>query len=252
MIVLEKYVMKIIVIGATSALAHETAKLFARDRAELFLVGRTPEKLEVVASDLKVRGAQRVETYLHDLSDLSRHQELWDEALATLGEPDMLLIAHGTLGDQRKCELSVEETLKEFHNNCTSVISLLTLSANYFERRRRGCIAVISSVAGDRGRKSNYVYGAAKAAQTIFLQGLRNRLSSSGVTVVTVKPGFVATPMTAHMKSGLLMANAQAVGRGIYEAMIKRRDIVYLPWFWQPIMFIVKSIPESLFKRLSL
>jgi short-subunit dehydrogenase len=244
--------MKIVIIGATSALAYETAKLFARKGAELFLVGRTSEKLEVVASDLKVRGARRIETYLLDLSDLARHQELLDQALATLGELDMLLIAHGTLGDQRKCELSVEETLKEFHNNCTSVISLLTLSANYFEQRRRGCIAVISSVAGDRGRKSNYVYGTAKAALTTFLQGLRNRLSSSGVTIVTVKPGFVATPMTAHMKSGLLMANAQTVGLGIYEAMMKRKDVVYSPWFWQPIMFIVKSIPESLFKRLSL
>jgi short-subunit dehydrogenase len=132
------------------------------------------------------------------------------------------------------------------------VISLLTISANYFEQRRRGCIAVISSVAGDRGRKSNYVYGTAKAALTTFLQGLRNRLSSSGVTVVTVKPGFVATPMTAHMKSGLLTASPQAVGQGIYEAMMKKKDVVYLPWFWQPIMFIVKSIPESVFKRLSL
>jgi short-subunit dehydrogenase len=244
--------MKIAIIGASSALAHEAAKLFARDGAELFLVGRTPEKLEVVASDLKVRGARCVETCLLDLSDLSRHQELLDQALATLGELDMLLIAHGTLGDQRKCELSVEETLKELHNNCISVISLLTLSANYFEQRRRGCIAVISSVAGDRGRKSNYVYGTAKAALTTFLQGLRNRLSSSGVTVVTVKPGFAATPMTAHMKSGLLTASAQAVGRGIYEAMMKKKDVVYLPWFWQPIMFIIRSIPESLFKRLSL
>lgn len=244
--------MKLLIIGATSALAHEAAKCFARDGAELFLVGRTPEKLEVITSDLKVRGAQRVETCLLDLSDLSRHQELWDQVLATLGELDMVLIAHGTLGDQRKCEQSVAETLKEFNNNCLSVISLLTISANYFEQRRRGCIAVISSVAGDRGRKSNYVYASAKAAQTVFLQGLRNRLFSSGVTVVTVKPGFVVTPMTAHMKSGILAASARAVGQGIYEAMKKKNDVVYLPWFWRPIMFIVKSIPESLFKRLSL
>lgn len=244
--------MKVMIVGATSALAHETAKLFARNGAELFLVGRTPEKLEVVASDLKVRGAQHVEIYLMDLSDLARHQELLDQALTTLGELDVLLIAHGTLGDQRKCELSVEETLREFNNNCTSVIALLTLSANYFEQRRRGCIAVISSVAGDRGRKSNYVYGAAKAALTAFLQGLRNRLSSAGITVVTVKPGIVATPMTAHIKHGLLTADAQTVGQGIYEAMMKKRDVVYLPWFWQPIMFIIRSIPERLFKRLSM
>jgi decaprenylphospho-beta-D-erythro-pentofuranosid-2-ulose 2-reductase len=244
--------MKIVIIGSSSAIAHETAKCFARDGAELFLVGRNAEKLQVIASDLKVRGAQCVETYILDLSDLAQHQTLLDQALATLGEIDMLLIAHGTLGNQRKCELSVEETLKELQTNCISVISLLTISANYFEQRRRGCIAVISSVAGDRGRKSNYVYGTAKAALTTFLQGLRNRLSSSGVAVVTVKPGYVATPMTAHIKTGLLTANAQAVGQGIYEAMIKKKDIVYLPWFWQPIMLIIKSIPESLFKRLSL
>jgi decaprenylphospho-beta-D-erythro-pentofuranosid-2-ulose 2-reductase len=244
--------MKILIIGASSMLARETAKFFARDKAELFLVGRTPGKLEIVATDLKIRGAQRVETYLLDLTDLSRHQEMWDQALATLGELDMLLIAHGTLGNQSKCEQSIEETLKEFNNNCASVISLLTISANYFEQRRRGCIAVISSVAGDRGRKSNYVYATAKAAQTVFLQGLRNRLFSSGVTVLTVKPGPVATPMTVNMKVGLLMANAEPVGRGIYEAMMKKKDVVYLPWFWQPIMFILKNIPEGLSKRLSL
>jgi len=243
--------MKVAIIGASSALAYEAAKCFAREGAELFLVGRTLEKLEVVASDLKVRGARRAETFLLDLSDLARHQELWDQALTTLGELDMLLIAHGTLGDQRKCELSVEETLKELQNNCISVISLLTISANYFVQRHRGCIAVISSVAGDRGRKSNYVYGTAKAALTTFLQGLRGRLASSGVTVVTVKPGFVATPMTAHLKSSRLTASAQTVGRGIYEAMVQKKEVVYLPWFWQPVMFIVKSIPESLFKRLS-
>ena len=234
--------MKIAIIGASSALAHETAKLFARDGA----------KLEAVASDLKARGAQRVETYLLDLNDLTRHQELLDQIIATLGELDILLIAHGTLADQRKCEQSVAETLKEFHNNCTSIISLLTISANYFVQRRRGCIAVISSVAGDRGRRSNYVYGTTKAALTAFLQGLRSRLFSSGVTVLTVKPGLVATPMIAHRKKSLLTANAQLVGRDIYLAILRKKDVLYTPWFWRPIMFLVRCIPEDLFKRLSL
>ena len=244
--------MKIVIIGASSAIAHETAKLFARDGAELFLVGRSETKLTTIAEDLRVRGAGKVETSLLDLSDLERHQELFEQALTTLGSIDMLLIAHGTLGDQRKCELSVAETLKELNNNATSVISLLTIAANYFEQQRRGCIAVISSVAGDRGRKSNYVYGTAKAAVSTFLQGLRNRLSSAGVAVVTIKPGYVATPMTAHMKKGLLTASPQVVGLGIYDAMKKGKDIVYLPWFWRSIMFIIKSIPEKTFKRLSL
>jgi decaprenylphospho-beta-D-erythro-pentofuranosid-2-ulose 2-reductase len=244
--------MKIAIIGATSALAHEAARCFAREGAELFLVARSEEKLKTVADDLKVYGAKQVETFLLDLGDLSRHQELFDNAIITLNGLDMLLIAYGTLGNQHKCEVSVEETLKELTNNFTSVISLLTIAANYFEQQKRGCIAVISSVAGDRGRKSNYVYGTAKGGITVFLQGLRNRLSKSGVKVVTIKPGTVDTPMTASMKKGLLFAKPDAVGRGIYEAMKQGKDIVYLPWYWRPIMLVVKSVPERVFKRLSL
>ena len=244
--------MKVLIIGASSAIAYETAKCFAHDGADLFLVGRSTEKLTTVAADLKVRGAKRVETYVLDLCELDRHQEMFEQALTSLGELDMLLIAHGTLGDQRKCEQSVAETMQELQTNCLSIISLLTISANYFEQQRHGCIAVVCSVAGDRGRKSNYVYGTAKAAVSAFLQGLRNRLSSVGVSVVTIKPGYVATRMTAHMKKGLLTASPQLVGCGVYQAMMKGKDVVYLPWFWRPIMFVIKSIPEKIFKRLSL
>ncbi len=244
--------MRVLIIGATSAIAHETAKCFARDGANLFLVARNAEKLKAIADDLKVRGAQSVETYLLDLADLDRHEEMFDTALDRLQGLDRLLIAHGTLGDQRKCELSIGETLKELNNNLISVVSLLTISANYFEQQKRGCIAVISSVAGDRGRQSNYVYGTAKGGLTVFLQGLRNRLSKSHVSVVTVKPGFVDTPMTASHKKGLLFAAPRAIGEGIYQAMKTGKDVVYLPWFWRPIMFVVRSIPESVFKRLSM
>jgi len=243
---------KLLILGATSAIAYETAKCFAKDGADLFLVGRNPDRLYTLAVDLKARGAARVETQVLDLADLTCHQELMEQVLSMLGGLDMLLIAHGTLGDQRQCELSVVETLKELNNNALSVISLLTIAANYFEKRHRGCIAVISSVAGDRGRKSNYVYGTAKGALNVFLQGLRNRLSSSGVTVLTIKPGFVDTPMVAHRKKSLLFAKPEPVGQGIYHAMLKKKDIVYLPWFWRPIMLVVTSIPEAVFKRLSL
>ncbi|QBD79191.1 SDR family oxidoreductase [Ktedonosporobacter rubrisoli] len=244
--------MKIVVIGATSAIAHETTKCFAREGAELFLVARSADKLETIAADLRVRGAQQVETFALDVNELERHQELFDAALSALGELDLLFISYGTLGDQRKCELSVDETMKELTTNFTSVISLLTLAANYFERRRRGKIVVVSSVAGDRGRGSNYVYGTAKGAVSIFLQGLRNRMHKVGVSVLTVKPGFVDTPMTAAVRKGPLFAKPRVVGEGIYAAIKKGKEVVYLPWFWSPIMFVVKSIPERVFKRLSL
>ena len=240
------------IVGATSAIAHETAKCFAKDGAEFFLVARSPQKLADIGNDLKVRGAQRIETYVLDVTELERHQEMIETAITTLDGLDMVLIAHGTLGDQQKCQRSVAETLKEFSTNCTSVISLLTILADYFEQQKRGCIAVISSVAGDRGRQSNYVYGAAKGALSVFLQGLRNRLSKSGVAVVTVKPGLIDTPMTAAVKKGLLAASAKGVGEGIYRAMKSRKEVVYLPWFWRPIMLIIRTIPEPVFKRLSM
>src|SRR5581483_4789525 len=243
---MDNVVMKVLIIGATSAIAYEAAKCFAQDGADMFLVARNAEKLASVADDLKVRGAHCVETEVLDLSELDRHEELLERAFSSLNGCDMLLIAHGTLGDQRKCELSVGETLKEFTNNCISDISLVTIAANYFEQQKRGCIAVISSVAGDRGRKSNYVYGTAKAAVSTFLQGVRNRLYPAGVTVLTVKPGFVDTPMIAGMKKGLLVASAQVVGQGIYRAIKRGKDVVYLPWFWRPIMFVVQSIPERI------
>ncbi|MFQ5828782.1 MAG: SDR family oxidoreductase [Candidatus Methylomirabilia bacterium] len=243
---------RVVIIGATSAIAHETAKRFAAESAWLFLVGRNQEKLAAVANDLRVRGAGRVETFVLDLAELARHQELLAKATDALGGLDAVLIAHGSLPDQRACERSVAGTVAGFMTNCVSVISLVTLLANYFEEQRSGCIAVIASVAGDRGRQSNYVYGAAKGAVDVFLQGVRNRLSKAGVSVVTVKPGLVDTPMTASMRKTVLFASARNVGEGIHKAMVSGRDVVYLPWIWRWIMAIIRGIPETLFKRMSL
>lgn len=243
--------MKMLLLGATSAIGHEAAQCFASEGAEFFLVGRTPEKLDAVAQDLRVRGAKRVEICQFDLNDLARHQELIEHAIATLDGLDTVLISHGTLGNQQKSEQSVEETLKEFTTNCTSVISLLTILGNYFEQQRHGCIAVITSVAGDRGRRSNYVYGTTKGAVSLFLQGLRSRLYKAGVSVVTIKPGLVDTPMTAALKKGPLFASPRIVGEGIYRAIKQGKEVVYLPWYWRYIMLVVKALPEKVFKRLA-
>lgn len=244
--------MKLMIIGATSAIARETAKHFAADGAEFFLVGRDPDKLAAVQHDLEVRGAERVITYTLDLNELGQHESMIVTAYEAFGSLDAVLIAHGTLPDQAQAQVSVEYTLQAFNTNALSTISLLTLLAKRFEQQRRGCIAVISSVAGDRGRSSNYVYGAAKGAVSLFTSGLRARLSKAGVSVVTIKPGFVDTPMTAHLKKSPLYAKPATVGRRIYTAMLKGEDVVYVPWFWWGIMWIIRHIPERVFKKLSL
>jgi len=244
--------MKLLILGATSAIAQEVARNFAAHKAEIALVGRNRPQLEAIRDDLLVRGAKRAEIIEADLAEISGHPQLIDGATEQLGGLDAVLIAHGTLGDQRQSESTVETMLQEMNTNTLSYMSLLTLLANQFERKRAGCIAVISSVAGDRGRGSNYVYGSAKAAVSAFTSGLRARLSKSGVSVVTIKPGMVDTPMTAKMRKGPLFARPDVVGRRIYEAMLKGEDVVYVPWFWSPIMLIIRSVPERIFKRTKL
>ena len=163
---------------------------------------------------------------------------------------DIVLLAHGTLSNQESCEQSVEETMAEIQTNALSTISLLTLIANRFETRKLGTIAVISSVAGDRGRASNYVYGSAKAMVTVFTSGLRQRLFKSNVSVVTVKPGFVDTPMTADFKKGLLWVKPSLIANKIVRAVDRRRSEIYAPAFWFLVMIIIKIVPMWIFKRM--
>jgi short-subunit dehydrogenase len=242
----------VLIIGATSAIAQATATRYAAEGARFFLVGRSVSRLEAVADDLRVRGAAMADTYTLDVTAIARHAEMLDAATDTLGTIDAVLIAHGTLGDQQASEAHVEAMLREWETNCTSTIALLTLLANRFERQHHGTIAVITSVAGDRGRQSNYVYGAAKAALNTFLQGLRGRLSKANVHVVTIKPGFVDTPMTAHLPKGMLFAAPERVGADIYRAMTRGTDVVYTPRFWWFIMATVRAVPERVFKKISI
>jgi decaprenylphospho-beta-D-erythro-pentofuranosid-2-ulose 2-reductase len=242
---------KVLVLGATSAIAQATCRLLAARGAALHLVGRDAARLEAVAKDLSVRGA-RVSTRVQELNELSTHEELVAHADRELGGMDGVLLAHGLLGSQPESERSWEEARKVLTTNFMGPASLLTHVANLLEQRGAGTIVVISSVAGDRGRQSNYVYGSSKGGLNVFLQGLRNRLARSNVAVVTVKPGFVDTPMTAHLPKNALFASPEGVARGILRAADARRDEVYVPGFWRLIMFAVHSIPEGFFKRMKL
>jgi decaprenylphospho-beta-D-erythro-pentofuranosid-2-ulose 2-reductase len=243
---------RVLVVGATSAMAVEAARLYAADGARLFLTGRHPARLEAVAADLRVRGAGQVESTILDVTDRRRCEEVMNAAWTAFDGLEVALIAHGVLPDQARSQASVDETVASLDVNFTSTVALLTVLANRFEAQRHGCIAVITSVAGDRGRQSNYVYGAAKGGLERFLQGLRNRLFHAGVAVVTLKPGFVDTPMTAGLAQGPLFASARQAGRAIHRAIERRRNVAYIPWFWRPIMAVIRRIPEFAFKRLRL
>jgi short-subunit dehydrogenase len=216
------------------------------------LVARNPRKLSVVAQDLLTRGAPVVETWVLDLDDTTAHPELLRTAAARLGGIDMALIAHGVLGDQPAAEKDFETAAAILHTNFVSTVSLVTWLANYFQAQRSGTLAVISSVAGDRGRKSNYVYGASKGALNVFLDGVRNRVDRDGVQVLTIKPGFVATPMTAHLPQNALFASPDQIADGIIRAVERRNDVVYIPWFWAGIMLLIRLVPGKIFKKLNL
>ena len=241
----------VLALGATSAIGEATLRLLAERGARFYLVARNQEKLNAVAADLQTRGATGVATHVMDLDDTAAHAAMLAAAAQSLGTIDLALLAHGVLGTQEDTEASYAAAEAVLRTNFLSPVSLITWLANYFESTRQGTLAVISSVAGDRGRRSNYVYGASKGALNVFLEGVRARLDRVGVQVLTIKPGFVATPMTAHLPQGPLFAKPSQVAQGIVKAIEKRRDVVYLPGFWRVIMLIIRVIPGRIFKKLN-
>jgi short-subunit dehydrogenase len=230
----------------------ETARIFAREGASLHVVARDHERLERLAADLRVRGAHAVSTRTFDATQPGTHADVVRSAIQELGELEAALIGHGTLPSQEGCQTAWSSAEEAFIVNLMSPVALLTELATYFEGRKSGNITVISSVAGDRGRQSNYVYGATKGGLSIFLQGLRNRLAHYGVSVTTIKPGFVDTPMTAHIAKGPLFASPEKVGARIHKAMRRGESVVYTPWFWRIIMGIIVLVPEAIFKKMRL
>jgi len=243
---------KILVLGATSSIAEATCRIWATQGANLFLVGRNQARLNAVAADLRTRGATCVDVAVADLDDTERHSALLGHAVNSLGGLDVAYLAHGVLGDQADAEQNFDSAAQILYTNLIAPISLLTWLANYCVQRRTGTIAVLTSVAGDRGRKSNYVYGSSKAGLSAFLGGLRNRVDREGVHVLAIKPGPTRTAMTSAMPGSERFADVEAVAEAIVKAIDRRADVLYVPFQWQPIMFVIRNIPESIFKKLNL
>ncbi|MDR2405693.1 MAG: SDR family oxidoreductase [Deltaproteobacteria bacterium] len=236
-----------LVVGATSDIARATAKIFAKAGWDLILTGRDTERLATIAADIGVREERGVVSLHYDIADEKNRTSLWD-SLET--KPDAVLIAVGFLGDQEKAKTDPELSEKITMLNYSGLLPLLIQVAESFEERGSGSIIGISSVAGDRGRASNYTYGAAKAALSAYLSGLRNRLSAKGVQVLSVKPGYVKTSMTENMElPASLTAIPEEVGESIFKAVKGKKSVIYVKWIWRWIMLAIRSLPEFIFKK---
>jgi short-subunit dehydrogenase len=240
----------ILIIGATSDMAITTAREYAKNGYDIYLAGRNISALKDIVADIQVRVEQTVKAVELDILNFEQHQAFY---IALEEKPLGVISFIGYLGDQKQAEENFEDALQIINTNYTGLVSLFEIIAADFERRKSGFIVGVSSVAGDRGRKSNYLYGSAKAGFTVYLSGLRNRLFSSNVHVLTVKPGFVYTKMTESMElPEKLTAQPEDVAKDIYSAQQKGKNTIYSAWFWRYIMLIIKLIPEFQFKKMSL
>lgn len=240
----------ILIIGAGSDIAGAIAKIYARQGNRLMLAGRNKTDMQALAQDLQVRYSSETQGIQFDARKFDSHPDFYRNLP---WQPDLVICVFGYLGDQRKAETEWQEALQIIESNYTGAVSILNIAAEDMARRKSGGIIGISSVAGDRGRMSNYHYGSAKAGFTAYLSGLRNRLYHSGVHVLTVNPGFVRTRMTEGLPlPAPLTATPEQVAADIVKAFRKKKNILYTLWMWKWIMLIIRNIPEFIFKKLKL
>jgi short-subunit dehydrogenase len=241
------------IFGATSPVARALAAELAREGYGLVLLGRELEEVQAVASDVGLRHAVPAHALVFEALAFQTHAKVWEDARAAAGdELAGVVVCFGCLGDQVEAQKDLEEAWRILDVNLTAAVSVLNLAANYFEARQTGFLCALSSVAGDRGRQSNYLYGAAKGGLSVYLEGLRNRLFRSGVAVVTIKPGFLDTRMTYGRAGLFLVASPEQAARAILAAIRKRKATVYVPGFWRWIMLVIRAVPEAVFKRMRL
>jgi short-subunit dehydrogenase len=242
---------RVAIFGATSAIGAAVARHYAqRFEAAFFLAARDAQRLSDLAADLQVRGA-KVETAMADAS--GDPEAMVRKAVTALGAIDVAILMQGALPDQAACEAGDARALREsLEVNVQGTFALALRVAAELERQRAGTLVLMGSAAGDRGRRSNYIYGAAKAAVEEFASGLRARLQEKDAHVLLVKPGLVDTPMTAAFRKGPLWSQPGPVGRAIGRAIEARRNVVYAPWFWRPILWIIRLLPWPIFRRLKI
>ena len=239
---------RVLIIGATSAIAAHVARVYAERGAHLFLIARDASKLDSLCDEL----ASSVEGFaIGDFADHAANARHVEAAIHALGGIDVAVIAHGWLSDQLETESDFDVTFATLDVNFLSAVAFLLPLANHMEAMRSGHIAVITSVAGERGRPRNYTYGAAKSATTTYLEGVRSRLYHHGVGVTDLRLGPVDTPMTIDHPKTPLFGDSAKVGAGIVRAIERKKRVAYLPWFWRMIMFIVRHLPEAIFQRFS-
>jgi short-subunit dehydrogenase len=243
----------VLVLGATSAIAAAYCRRLAPAGARFVLVGRNPAHLDSIAADLTARGAAAAVPVASDLATMDNVEARFADFAGRLGPPDEVVLAYGVLGDQSAAENDPGETRRVIDVNFTSPAMWLQAAAKLLPKDREAWLVVLASVAGDRGRRSNYVYGSTKAALDAFLEGLAHRLHGTALRVLTVKPGVVDTPMTAGIdRPEMLTARPEQVAADIEKAIRRKRRVVYTPWYWRPIMFAVRSTPRAVFYRTKL
>ena len=240
----------VLILGATSDMAIAIAKKFASQKYQVQLAAREPGQLTYVRSDLAIRYNVPCTLHAFDAMNFSSHEPFFRQLEP---KPDVTICVFGYLGENEKAMVDEKEAATILHTNYTGAVSILNVAARYYAARKSGVIAGISSVAGIRGRQSNYMYGSAKAGFTAYLSGLRNRLYQNNVHVITVLPGFVYTRMTESLNlPALLTAQPSEVGEAVYKAVVARKNIIYVRWFWRWIMLLIKLIPEPVFKKMKL
>lgn len=240
----------VLIIGAKSDIAKALAREYANHGYDLYLASRNTEELSGLKSDIEIRTGQKVKLCEFDIIDFATHENFYNSLKP---KPLGIIVVTGYMADQKKCENDFTKTLNTINVNYTGAISILNIVANNMEKERHGFIVGISSVAGDRGRKSNYIYGSSKAGFSTYLSGLRNRMFDSGVHVLTVKPGFVATKMTKGLDlPAKLTTQPEEVAKDIFIAQQKKKNILYTKWIWQYIMLIIQHLPESIFKKMTI